>query len=215
MTDALLSALPARLVLGVVLLAMIAESGLLIGFLVPGTAVALGAGAVAVLIGVPVPTASAAVAVGAICGGQIGFALGRRRRTQPAPVAGTAWLGDRVWPRALAVLRRRPRLAVAVGHWAPYGRIVVPRGAGWSAVSWRTFTVVQVLSATLWASALTVTGSVTTAAVRSTITVSLGLPVLGVVVLAAVVVLVLRAVRRSARSGRPRCDGAVRRAPLP
>jgi membrane-associated protein len=198
MTDAVLHALPGRLVLGVVLLAMIAEGGLIIGFLVPGTAVALGAGAAAVLVGVPVPAACAAVAVGAVCGGQIGYALGWRRRARTSPIVGTARLGDRIWPWAMDALHRRPRLAVAVGQWAPYGRIVVPRGAGWSAVSWRTFSVVQILSVTAWAVTLTATGSTTTAAVRGTITLALGLPVLGVVAVGVVVALVVRAVRRRA-----------------
>jgi membrane protein DedA with SNARE-associated domain len=143
-----------------------------------------------------VPAACAAVAVGAICGGQIGYALGWRRRTRRSPIVGMARFGDRVWPWAMDALHRRPRLAVALGQWAPYGRIVVPRGAGWSAVSWRTFSGVQVLSVTAWAVTLTATGSTTTAAVRGTITVALGLPVLGVVVLAVLVGLLVRALRR-------------------
>ena len=55
---------------------------------------------------------------------------------------------------------------------------------------------------TAWAVTLTATGSTTTAAVRDTVTVALGVPVLGAVALGVAVALVARAVRRRREAAR-------------
>lgn len=215
LTDTAWHLMPGPLVLLAIVLALTVEAGLLVGFLVPGTAIGLGAGALSPLVGLPLPLTTATVAAGAIAGGQLGFTLGQRHRSLPAPFVGTARLGGKVWPRAADALRHRPRLTVALGQWASYGRVVVPRGAGWTSVSRRAFTVVQSLSATAWAATLTTTGSATTATARANITFAMGLPVAGLVALAVIAALVIRTVRRRATTGAPaaaRPTRAARRA---
>lgn len=200
-----LVALPAPLFLSMVTLALIAEAGLLVGLVIPGTTVVLTAGAVAQLTAVPLPAAVAAAAAGAVAGGQLGYRRGHRRRSEPAPIEGGARIVPAVWPAIHRNMHRRTVQTVLIGQWVPYGRALVPRAAGWAGTPRRTFTVVQTTSAVAWAGVLTTVGYSTATAARGNLPVVLALA--GAVVLCGLVVRVRsgRAERRAAPA-RPLCE---------
>lgn len=169
----LLIGVPVPLLLLAVVVVLTVEGGLPIGAFVPGTTVAFGTGALAGPEGWP--AAAVAVAAGAVAGGQLGFRLGRRRRVRETPFAGTARLPHGPWRRAGRAVADHPTIAIGVGQWATWGRVVVPRVAGWASVPAPRFGVVQGGSAVAWAVVLTGVGSLAGDPVRENVTLALGL----------------------------------------
>lgn len=193
--DELLAGLPGPLLLAAVALALVAEGGLLLGLVIPGTALVLGTGALAEVAAIPLPAAIAATAAGTVAGGQLGSRLGHRRRADRAPFAGTPRIAAGAWPGLGRLLLRRPASTVALGQWLSCGRVLVPRSAGWAATSHRRFTVAQTVSGVAWAAALTTVGHGATAAARGGLTTALGLLTAAVVAVAATAGLLGRASR--------------------
>lgn len=195
----LIAGLPGPLLVAVIALGLVAESGLLIGVAIPGTAIALAAGVAAQAGVVPVPAALAGTALGAVLGGQLAYRLGRRRRHRSAPFAGVARVGTRAWPSLCRTLRRRPFSTVLVAPWLSAGRLLVPRTAGWSGVEGRRFTAVHTPSAIAWAATLTGVGYAATALTREYVALGLGLAAGTAVLLG--VALVLRGSHRRTPTG--------------
>lgn len=146
-----------------VLLVTFAETGLLIGFFLPGDSLLFTAGlfcttSVTATVHLSLPVVLLAATVGALTGAQVGFVLGRR--------GGTAILA-RVRNRHLhAGLERAEELFARYGHakaivlarFIPVVRTVLNPLAGMLSVPTRTFTLWQALGGLLWSIGVTLAG---------------------------------------------------------
>jgi membrane protein DedA with SNARE-associated domain len=131
--------------------AMLFETSILLGLIVPGDTVVLVA---ATAVRGPVEFVSLAIAVvlGSLAGESIGFWLGhyfgpRIRRSR---------LGQRVgeanWARAETYLTRRGGIAVAISRFLPVFHSLVPLVVGSSPMRYRTFVAWTVPACVVWAS---------------------------------------------------------------
>jgi membrane-associated protein len=130
--------------------AMLFETSILLGLIVPGDTVVLVA---ATAVNGPVEFVSLAVAVvlGSLAGESIGFWLGRYF----GPRIRRSRLGQRVgeknWIRAETYLERRGGIAVAISRFLPVFHSLVPLVVGSSAMRYRTFIAWTVPACAIWA----------------------------------------------------------------
>ncbi|MFF0048220.1 DedA family protein [Streptomyces sp. NPDC005498] len=142
---------------------LFAETGLLIGFFLPGdsllfTAGLLCAGSAASPGHLPLPWVLLAAAAGALAGAQTGYLLGRRAgpaflaRTRSRKISEGA-------TRASEILERYGYAkAIVLARFLPIVRTVLNPLAGILAVPVRTFTLWQVLGGLLWTVGLVLAG---------------------------------------------------------
>ncbi|MCP2164082.1 DedA family protein [Goodfellowiella coeruleoviolacea] len=196
--------LPAPVVLGLIGLLLMAESGLLIGVVLPGASTVLTLGLFARLGVVPLFAAVVTAVLATTIGSHAGFVRGQRRGQSGRGGWVDRLVERRLGPdrqeRLLSLLRRRARVAVAVGQCLGVVRTLVPRLAGRAGVPYPRFALCNVPAAVLWGGGLVVLGYLAGAAYQQVEDVVglLGLPLLVVV---AVAVLAWRLVRRRRRSG--------------
>ena len=156
-----LDTLTATAVYAVVLGFVFAESGLLVGFFLPGDTILFGAGLVSghpgsgVSIALLAPAASAAAVVGDSVGYALGNRLGRGRLEQRVE-AGR--LERRHLDRADAFFVRWGWWAVVVARWVPWIRTFTPVLAGTSRMAYARFLSANIAGALCWAVGLTVLG---------------------------------------------------------
>lgn len=130
--------------------AMLFETSILLGLIVPGDTVVLVA---ATAVNGPVEFISLAVAVvlGSLAGESIGFWLGRYF----GPRIRRSKLGQRIgehnWVRAETYLERRGGIAVAISRFLPVFHSLVPLVVGTSAMRYRTFIAWTVPACAIWA----------------------------------------------------------------
>ena len=145
-----------------VLVILFAETGLLIGFFLPGDSLLFTAGLLSATgagrLHLSLPWVLAAAAVGALLGAQVGFLIGRR--------AGRA-LEDRARnPRMAAGMRRArelfvrygPAKAIVLARFIPIVRTVLNPVAGALRTPARTFTFWQVVGGLVWTVGLVLAG---------------------------------------------------------
>ena len=156
-----LGALTAAAVYAVVLGFVFVESGLLVGFFLPGDTILFGAGLVSAEpgSGVSLPLLAAGAFVAAVAGDSVGYSFGAR--------LGRGWLERRVASerldarhlhRAEAFYRRWGWWAVVVARWIPWVRTFTPVLAGTSRMPYGRFLSANVVGALAWAVGLTVLG---------------------------------------------------------
>jgi membrane protein DedA with SNARE-associated domain len=130
--------------------AMLFETSILLGLIVPGDTVVLVAST-----GVRDPfefiSLALAVIVGSLAGESIGFWLGhffgpRIRRSRLGQR-----IGEKNWVRAETYLARRGGIAVAISRFLPVFHSLVPLVVGSSAMRYRTFIAWTVPACTIWA----------------------------------------------------------------
>jgi membrane-associated protein len=131
-------------------IAMLFETSILLGLIVPGDSVVLVA-ATAVSGPVEFISLAAAVIVGSLAGESIGFWLGhffgpRIRRSRLGQR-----IGERNWVRAETYLERRGGIAVAISRFLPVFHSLVPLVVGTSAMRYRVFIAWTVPACTIWA----------------------------------------------------------------
>ncbi len=156
-----LGALTAAAVYAVVLGFVFVESGLLVGFFLPGDTILFGAGLVSAEpgSGVSLPLLAGGAFVAAVAGDSVGYSFGAR--------LGRGWLERRVaserldvrhLQRAESFYRRWGWWAVVVARWIPWVRTFTPVLAGTSRMPYRRFLSANVVGALFWAVGLTVLG---------------------------------------------------------
>jgi membrane-associated protein len=144
-------------------LIIFAETGLLVGFFLPGDTLLLAAG---VLCATPahatghlsLPAVLAATCAGALAGAQAGYLIGRH--------AGHALLGQPGHGRRQhgaarareALDRYGVRRALVFARFIPVIRTAISPLAGATGVPWPTFTIWQAAGGLLWAVSMTITG---------------------------------------------------------
>lgn len=133
-------------------LAVMLETSILIGLIVPGDTVVIVASmgvegwgqAIAMIV---------AVVVGSLIGESIGFGLGRWL----GPRIRRSWIGRRIgeqhWARAENYLRRRGGIAIFLSRFLPVLHSLVPLTVGMSTYSYRRFMAWTTPACLLWASA--------------------------------------------------------------
>lgn len=151
-----LSALTAYALLGGL---VFAESGVLLGFFLPGDTVLFAAG---VLSGgahprLSLPVLIVVVVVAAVAGDAVGYAFGARtgpaalrRQHRPAVTRGVR--------RAERFYDRWGAYAVVAARWVPWLRVFVPVLAGVTGMRYRRFVAANVAGALLWAITLLTVG---------------------------------------------------------
>lgn len=130
-----------------------AESGVLLGFFLPGDTVLFAAGVVAGTegSGVSLPVLVAVVLVAAVAGDAVGYWTGRkggppllRRKPRLAPHV----------ERAERFYDRYGALAVVVARWIPWVRTLTPVLAGVAGMPYGRFLVANVVGAVCWGAGL-------------------------------------------------------------
>jgi membrane protein DedA with SNARE-associated domain len=130
-------------------LAILLETSVLVGLVVPGDTVVIVAatGVSSPQEGVLLGTV---VVLGALIGESIGFALGRWL----GPRIRTSWIGRRLgehnWLRAERYLRRRGGLAIFLSRFLPVLHSLVPLTVGMSGYSYRRFIAWTLPACLLW-----------------------------------------------------------------
>ena len=130
--------------------AMLFETSILLGLIVPGDTVVL-VSATAVNGPIEFVALAVGVAAGSLAGESIGFALGkyfgpRIRRSRLGQR-----IGEQHWVRAETYLRRRGGLAVAISRFLPVFHSLVPLVVGSSPMRYRTFISWTAPACLVWA----------------------------------------------------------------
>lgn len=145
--------------------AILLETSILIGLIMPGDTVVLVAST-----GVSSPVEWAALVVtviaGALAGESIGFALGRFLGHRIRPSRLGRRIGERNWVRAENYLARRGGPAVFISRFLPVLHSLVPLTVGMSAMSYRRFIAWTAPACVIWSLAYVTLGAVTAGGYR-------------------------------------------------
>ena len=138
------------------------ESGLLVGFFLPGDTILFGAGLVSAEpgSGVSLPLLAAGAFVAAVAGDSVGYAFGSRlgRRVAGAPGGQPAGWTRGTCAGPSAFYQRWGWWAVVAARWIPWVRTFTPVLAGTSRMPYGRFLSANVVGALAWAVGLTVLG---------------------------------------------------------
>jgi membrane protein DedA with SNARE-associated domain len=174
-------------------LAMVLETSVLLGLLVPGDTVAV-VSATAVVGPIEFASLVVALVLGALTGESIGFALGRHfgpaiRRSRLG-----RRLGEHNWIRAENYLARRGGVAVFVSRFLPVLHSLIPLTVGTSPMRYRTFLAWTTPACLLWATAYVSVGAAAAGSYRELADRlhGAGYVFVGIVVAFAVVVLLVK-----------------------
>jgi membrane protein DedA with SNARE-associated domain len=146
--------------------AMLFETSILLGLIVPGDTVVLVA-ATAVRGPLEAVELGLGVIVGSLCGESIGFWLGhffgpRIRRSRLGQR-----IGEHNWNRAETYLTRRGGIAVAISRFLPVFHSLVPVVVGSSAMRYRTFIAWTAPACAVWASIYITLGALAAGSYRA------------------------------------------------
>lgn len=191
-----------------VFVVLFAETGLLVGFFLPGDSLLFTAGLfctthATVPVHLSLPVVILAAIGGSLIGAQVGFLLGRRggqallARTRNGPLQGGVARADQLFRRY-----GYPK-AILLARFIPVVRTVLNPLAGMLAVPTRTFVLWQVVGGVIWSVSVTVAGyalGTTIPGVDQYL-----LPAIGIIVIASIVPLALELWRahRSTRTKTP------------
>jgi membrane-associated protein len=161
-----LDSLTAVSVYAVVLTLVFVESGLLVGFFLPGDTVLFAAGLLTARSGsaVSLPLLAAGVFLAAVAGDSVGYAFGAR--------LGRPWLVSRVQrgrleardlTRAETFSARWGWFAVVAARWIPWVRTFTPILAGTARMAYASFLSANVVGALTWGVGLVVLGHLSAA----------------------------------------------------
>lgn len=137
------------LVMGIVF----AETGLLVGFFLPGDSLLFIAGALVAsgVLHVPLPLVLAGVFLAAAAGDQVGYLLGRRFGPRVFAREESRLFNPGHAARAAAFYDRFGSKAVILGRFVPVVRTFIPVTAGVGRMDYRRFAVFNLIGAMLWA----------------------------------------------------------------
>ena len=130
-------------------LAILLETSILIGLIVPGDTIVIVA-STAVSGPVEMVVLIAVVIVGALTGESIGFALGRYFGPKIRHSALGRRIGEAHWEQAERYLGRRGGIAVFISRFLPVLHSLIPVTVGMSAMRYRTFMAWTVPATTIW-----------------------------------------------------------------
>ncbi|MGO3885762.1 MAG: DedA family protein [Mycetocola sp.] len=138
--------------------AMLLETSVLIGLIVPGDSIVLVASTGVSTIPEGIALAITVV-IGALIGESIGFWLGRRFGPWIRQSALGRRLGEKNWVRAEKYLERRGGIAVFLSRFLPVLHSLIPLTVGMSGMRYRRFLAWTVPACVIWAAAYVGAGS--------------------------------------------------------
>jgi membrane-associated protein len=143
-----------------VLVIVFVETGLLVGFFLPGDSLLFTSGVLAAqaVPFVPVWMLLVAIPVAAVLGDQLGYQIGRGAGPAVFERRSAKRLGPEQLARARAFFERHGRKAVLFARFVPVVRTVTPVMAGASAMPRRDFTIYNVLGGLLWGAGVPLLG---------------------------------------------------------
>ena len=191
-------------------LAMVLETSVLLGLVVPGDTVAI-VSATAVASPLEGVLLVAALVVGSLVGESVGFALGRHFGPAIRHSRLGRRLGEANWARAEAYLARRGGIAVFISRFLPVLHSLIPLTVGTSPMRYRTFLTWTTPACLLWATAYVSVGAAAAGSYRELADQlhQAGYVFVGIVAVFLVLVLVVKKVvhRREARHMGQHGDG--------
>lgn len=155
-----LSALTAGATYAVVVGLVFAESGLLLGFFLPGDSVLFAAGLIAAdpARGVSLGWLIAGAVAAAVAGDAVGYAFGARAGPPLLRRRDGRVLNQANLRRGRAFYQRNGRFAVVAARWIPWVRTFVPILAGVGGMAYSRFLAANAAGALLWGAGLPVLG---------------------------------------------------------
>jgi membrane-associated protein len=149
---------PAALLVAVAI--VFAETGLLLGFFLPGDSLlfTLGLLSAAGALHLPVWVVVAGIFVAAVAGDQVGYLLGRRFGSRLFHREGSRWFRASHAERARVFFERHGSKAVVLARFVPVVRTFTPVVAGVAGMPRRQFTTFNVASGLLWSVLLVAAG---------------------------------------------------------
>ena len=197
-----------------VFLILFAETGLLIGFFLPGDSLLFTAGlfcttGASATVHLSLPLVLVAAAAGALLGAQVGFMIGRQASTAVLTRTRNQHLVNGAARAEELFARYGHGKAIVLGRFIPVVRTVLNPLAGSLSVSTRTFTAWQVAGGLVWSIGVTMAGYVLGSSIPGIDTYLL--PIIAMIVVVSLIPLVaeLRRARRSSKEGPVRTAGAA------
>lgn len=138
-----------------------AETGLLFGFFLPGDSLlfALGLFIATGQIDVPLWLAVTLLAISAFAGDQTGYWIGRKLGPAVFNKPKSRLFNPRNVEMAHAFFEKYGSRAVVLAHFVPIMRTFIPVSAGVAKLSWRKYTIYNLIGISLWAVGVTLLGA--------------------------------------------------------
>ena len=136
------------------------ETGLLLGFFLPGDSLLFLAGALVAshVIALPFWVLTLGVFAAAVAGDQLGYLIGRRYGPAVFSRPDSRLFRHENADRAQAFFAKRGALAVILGRFVPVVRTFIPVVAGVGKMSHRAFTLLNLVGALVWAVGIVTVG---------------------------------------------------------
>jgi len=137
-----------------------AETGLLIGFLLPGDTLLFAAGFLASqdVLGVSVHVLAGLLFIAAVFGDSVGYAIGRRAGPYIFKKPDSLIFNQDYIKKAEAFYKRFGAITIIVARFVPIVRTFAPVLAGVGKMNYRTFLIYNLVGGLLWAVGLTYLG---------------------------------------------------------
>jgi membrane-associated protein len=136
------------------------ETGLLIGFLLPGDTLLLITGILTFqgTIAQPIWVVCGAIFLAAVLGDQLGYLIGRKGGPAVFERKSSGFFSRKSVERTNGFFARYGGLAVTIARFVPVARTIAPVAAGIGRMSYRKFLLYNVLGALVWGVGLTMVG---------------------------------------------------------
>ncbi len=158
--DVMIRAFGTFAVLGICLI-VFAETGLLVGFFLPGDSLLFTAGLLAAttnIINVPIGVLCALITLSAIAGNQTGYYIGRRAGPAIFRRPDSRLFKQEYVDQAYAYFDKYGARTIVLAQFVPIVRTFTPVVAGVSRMRYRTFVTYNVVGAVLWGTGVTLLG---------------------------------------------------------
>lgn len=156
--SALITAVLAASYLGL-LGVVFAETGLLLGFFLPGDSLLITAGLLAAQGSLSLPLVMLACTLGAILGDSLGYAIGAKFGPQVFNRPGSRWLKPEFVERTRAYFQRYGARTLVIARFVPVIRTFAPTLAGVGQMPYRTFLAYNVVGGVLWGAGVPLAGA--------------------------------------------------------
>ena len=141
-----------------VFLILFAESGLLVGFFLPGDSLIFPLGLLASQGHLSLPLLILISAIGAIGGDSLGYLIGRRFGPALFQKGDSILFKQEYVQKAHEYFDRYGKLTVIIARFVPIVRTFVPTVAGVARMDYKTFLAFNVIGGSLWAASLLLLG---------------------------------------------------------